>query len=296
MLLVAACLLLACRSTEESAGTADELASAADSLTSPRTTTWQVGPHPESVTIDGARVYVTQFGPALEPMTQDGDGYIAVYDANGQLLDTLVAGLDAPKGSEVVAGILYVADVDTLFGFSLATGAMTFAKPMPGNPQFLNGLTATPAGELYVSATDAGKVWRVTPATGAIEEIAQLPGANGLAYEPQSNTLYGVVYPQNESQTPGIYRIDLASGVTTRIGTYGGVLDGLAVVGGQLYATDWNPGGAGRMIAVDLATGDTRVVVEDASFTGPADFDVLGDGLALIPMLMEDRIVTVRLQ
>lgn len=257
--------------------------------------TWQVGPHPESVTIHGARVYVTQFGPALEPITQDGDGYIAVYDANGQFLDTLVAGLDAPKGSEMVGDILYVVDIDTLFGFNTTTGAVTYAMPMPGNPMFLNGLTSTATGVLYVSATDVGKIWRVDPA-GKIVEVASLPGVNGLAVDRTTGFLYAVVFPQNDQQTPGAYRIDPDAKTVTRIGEYGGVLDGLAVTNGQLFATDWNPGGMGRVVSIDLATGASRVIAEDASFTGPANFDLLGDGLALIPMLLEDRVVAVRLK
>ena len=273
--------------------------SAADSLAGDPArpfTAWQVGSHPESVTIHGARVYVTQFGPALEPTVQDGDGYIAVYDANGQLLDTLGLGLDAPKGSEMIGDILYVADVDTVFGFNTSTGAITFARALPGNPQFLNGLAATSTGELYVSATDVGKIWRIEPASGKITEVAQLPGVNGLAVDISSGDLYAVVYPQTADVTPGAYRVDPVAGTTTRIGQYGGVLDGVAIADGQLYTTDWNPAGAGRIVAIDLATGASRILAEDATFTGPADFDMLGDGLALIPMLLEDRVVAVLLK
>ena len=274
--------------------------SAGDSTatSSPSTfTEWQVGMHPESVTIHGARVYVTQFGPALEPLTQDGDGYVAVYDANGGLIDTLIAGLDAPKGSEVIGNVLFVADVDTLFGINTATGKITYAAPLPGRPMFLNGLAATAAGQLYVSATDAGKIWLVDPAQGTTKEIATLPGVNGLAVDAATNALYAVVYPQSEQQTPGAYLIDVATGQISRIGTYAGVLDGVAVSNNTLYTTDWNPGGAGgRMVAIDLSTGAARTVAESARFTGPADFALLGDGIALVPMLKEDRVVVVRLK
>ncbi len=287
--------LTACRSTE--VAEVDAVATpVADTTIAADYTIWQVAPHPESVTIHGAKVYVTQFGAVLEPMTQDGDGFITVYDANGTLLDTLVTGLDAPKGSEVIGDILYVVDVDTLFGFNTSTGAVTFAKPMPGKPQFLNGLASTATGSLYVSATDAGKIWEVVPATGKITEVASLPAVNGVAVDKSSGMLYAVVYPQSPADQPGAYRVDPKDRSAIRIGAYEGVLDGIAVANGQLYTTDWNPDGLGRIVAIDLRTGSSRIIAEDKRFTGPADFDMLGDGLALIPMLMEDRVVAVSLK
>lgn len=258
-------------------------------------TTWNVGPHPESVTIDGAKVYVMQFGDELQPMTQDGDGYIAVYDANGRLLDTLVTGLDAPKGSEVVGNVLYVADVDTLFGFSTLNGKTAQVVSFTGKTSFLNGLTAGASGTLYVSATDSGKIWAVTAAAGVATELSSLPGVNGLSYDSATGLLYAVTFLQNDAQAGGVYLVSLDSGKTTRIGSYSGMLDGLQVFNDKLYFTDWNPAGQGRMLEMDIATGETRIVAESDLLSGPADFDILPDGIAIVPLLLDKRLAIIRL-
>ena len=260
-------------------------------------TIWNTDANPESLTIDGIRVYVTHFGPKLEPSTQDGDGYIATYDADGTRTGVLVEGLDAPKGSELIGNVLYVADVDTLFGFNTTTGEREFAMSFTGQSEYLNGLTRGKPGELYLSATDAGKVWRVDLSRGgSAEVIAQIPGANGLTYDEFRNLLYVVNFIGDDPTAGRVRAVDLATGNVSTVVDYAGMLDGAALVGNNLYFTDWSPGdGEGKMLHLNLGNEVVTEVASDSLFAGPADFDVLGDGLALVPMLTGGRVVAMRL-
>ncbi|NLH82013.1 MAG: hypothetical protein GX458_14375, partial [Phyllobacteriaceae bacterium] len=142
--------------------------------------------NPESVLIDGDRRFVSNLGAKLDPLAHDGDGFVSELDADGRIvaLHALPTGgdrLDAPKGMAMFAGRLWVADVDRLVGFDLATRRQVFAaKVPPGGPTLLNDVAAT-ADALLVSDTLRGVVWRVDPTTGAFTTVADgIPGANGI--------------------------------------------------------------------------------------------------------------------
>ena len=256
---------------------------------------WNTGTAPESVSINGAVVYVAHLGDAVDPTSKDGDGYIAVYDANGTLVDTLAEGLNAPKGTVVAGRTLFVADVDHLVGINTTTGEKTIDISFEGQTSYLNGLTRGISDVLYVSATDAGKIWRVVPRTKSVEEVAELPGVNGLSYDQKRKAIYAVQYLQDDPTGGHVYLVDAETGAMRQEGDYGGMLDGAMLRGGTFYFTDWAGGGAGKVLALDVATRATRVVAEDEQFSGPANFDVLGDGLALIPMLTGSKVVAVPL-
>ena len=82
--------------------------------------------HPESVLIDGDRRFVSNIGEKLDPLGHDGDGFLSELAADGRIvaLHALpIDGdrLDAPKGMAMLAGKLYVADIDRVVGFDLST-------------------------------------------------------------------------------------------------------------------------------------------------------------------------------
>lgn len=292
--------LLACKSdtaqvTEEVVAVAQD-ENIEDAEAAPSFTVWNVAPNPESVTVDGAQVYVTHFGPKLDPMTKDGDGYVAIYDADGTLIDTLVSGLHAPKGSLVRGKTYFVADVDHVLGFNTLTSEKVVDISLEGKSKFLNGLTGGPGNSLFVSGTDAGKIWQVTVSTGEVVEVADVPGANGLAYSTKEQILYAVGYISDAPSEGRVHEINMKTKSSRVLGTYGGMLDGLGYSGDLLFFTDWNPAGSGRMVAMNRESGVHSIVAEDVKFSGPADFDILGDGMALVPMLTGASVLAVRLR
>jgi hypothetical protein len=296
-------LLLACGSNTDSSsneeGRADLATQKQDqenaSPEQARVTVWDIAPNAEAVAIGAGVIYAGHFGPALQPMTQDGDGYIATYDANGGLIENLVEGLDAPKGMEVIDNQLFVADIDSLLGFSTDDGSRTFAASFTGQAKFLNGLVAADDANLYISATDAGKIWKVNTKSGDIKEIASVPHVNGLELSDDGSVIYAVQYNGQDPKAGRLLAVNPADGTSSPLGTYGGMLDGVSMYNGDIYFTDWNPTGMGKVLKYDLSTQETTIVLEDERLQGPADFEVLGDGLALIPQLTGSKILGVRL-
>lgn len=260
-----------------------------------RASVWDVAANPEAVAIGKGVIYATHFGDELNPMEQDGDGYIASYDANGGFLEKLVTGLDAPKGMEIIGNQVFVADVDSLLGFSIEDGSRTFSASFTGKSQFLNGLSAPDAGSLFTSATDAGMIWKVDLTSGVFTDVAAVPNVNGISVSSDRSVIYAVQYNGQDPTSGRLLAVNPVDGAAVPLGTYAGLLDGVFEYKGAVYFTDWNPAGVGKILRYDLKTQATTVVMEDSRIEGPADFEVLGDGLALIPMLTGSRIMGIRL-
>jgi DNA-binding beta-propeller fold protein YncE len=77
--------------------------------------------HPESVNSDGKFLYVTNLGKAAAPTVKDGDGSISKLSLDGKLITQSITGekLNAPKGTAVIKGVLYVADIDRIVGHAM---------------------------------------------------------------------------------------------------------------------------------------------------------------------------------
>lgn len=146
---------------------------------------------PESVLLVGDHAYVSNIGPVLDPLAKDGDGFISLLAADGTVLarHALPADgtrLDAPKGMARIGGTLYVADIDRVVGFDLASGARLSVAELPGgDPSLANDLAAEPGGTLLVSDTLRNALYRLDPETGIWTLLTDgLPGANGIAIRP----------------------------------------------------------------------------------------------------------------
>jgi len=295
---VAAAIISACGSNADAnSQSADQsVASTTATLDTSRVTVWNVDANPESVAIGRGVIFATHFGKQLAPMTQDGDGYISKYDANGSFIEKFVTGLDAPKGMELIGNQVFVADVDSLIGFSVKDGSRSFAVSFSGKAQFLNGLAAADEANLYISATDAGKIWKVDIVSGETVEVADVPHVNGLAVSLDGSVIYAVQYNGQDPSAGRLLAVNPVDGAYVPLGSYAGMLDGVIEHKGAVYFTDWNPAGNGKVLKYDLGTQQTSVVLDDERLEGPADFEVLGDGLALIPMLTGSKILGVRLK
>ena len=85
-----------------------------------------------------------------------------------------------------IGGTLYVADIDRVVGFDLASGARLSVAELPGgDPSLANDLAAEPGGTLLVSDTLRNALYRLDPETGIWTLLTDgLPGANGIAIRP----------------------------------------------------------------------------------------------------------------
>jgi hypothetical protein len=115
--------------------------------------------HPESVTsVGGSRRLVSNIGAKLDPSAKDGDGFVSELDLAGDIV-TLRAFtlLNAPKGMAVLADRLYVADIDRVVAFDIATRALLFEVRSPAaNDTLLNDVAVESDDDLLVTDTIGG--------------------------------------------------------------------------------------------------------------------------------------------
>jgi hypothetical protein len=204
---------------------------------------------PESVLYDetGDRYLVSNING--KPTDADNNGYIAELSPDGKVLkEKFIAGgvnkvkLDAPKGSGIVAGVLYVTDISVVRKFDAKTGAPKGDIAIPG-AAFLNDIAIAKDGRIFVSdsgingsfePTGQDAVYVIDKA-GKVKPIAkskELGGPNGLLA--LDNGLLVNTLGTNE-----VYRLD-DKGVRHDITKLPeGVLDGMAVVGDSLLVTSW---------------------------------------------------------
>lgn len=256
---------------------------------------------PESAVETDDAIYVSNVGGA-----GGSGGFISKVDKRSLSIETLrflpvSGGLDKPLGVLAVGDVLYVADLKRVRGYDLKTRAAVFELEIPeaGNLNDL-ALGSGPGEEpwLFVSDYYANKVFKVYPRRGAYAAFADVVGANGLAYDRATRTLYvaGLGAGSTSGAKPpyfgALYKVS-RQGVATVLVETGTFLDGLALHRGRLYFSDWGS---------DLATGSlhsaplrapTRVRAEPtcAALRGPADFSRSASGRRwLIPALLDGKV------
>lgn len=248
--------------------------------------------HPESVARDAQSglYYVSNIGAALKPTAKDDDGFISQLAPSGEIrkLHFLPAEgastLHAPKGVAVIDGTLYVADIDRIVGFELASRKQVFEAPIPekfseARSPFLNDVTARGDNALFVSASNLGKVFSVSLKSGRYTPVASgIPAVNGLAFDAASSILYAVSFGQ-KGQPGGLYRIDLArDGNAAEVETLHadiGQLDGLVILpdDGRLLMSDWGDAKWPATFHLYNLQTDTLSEMNAAKgVQGPADF------------------------
>jgi hypothetical protein len=109
----------------------------------------------------------------------DGKGGIAKLTTDGKLIDKdWITGLNAPKGMAIDGNYLYVADITELVIIDIKKQQVTQKIPVE-NAVFLNDVTVSSAGVVYVSDTRTNKVHRFHK--GKMDTyLENVSSANGL--------------------------------------------------------------------------------------------------------------------
>jgi hypothetical protein len=231
------------------------------------------------------------------PDAADNNGYISEISPEGKVIkDKFIAGgvgkvkLDAPKGTGISGGVLYVSDISVVRLFDLKTGAPKGEIKVPG-ATFLNDIAVAKDGRVFVSdsglktgpggfeptGTDAVYVIE----KGKLKTVAKskdLAGPNGLLVVEK-----GVLVATFGADE--LYRLDDKGVKQDATKVPEGGLDGIAQAGDSLLVSSWKGSAVYRGTLggkFELALGELK---------GPADigFDSKRKRV-LVPRFLENAV------
>lgn len=124
----------------------------------------------ESATFDPRRNLILAMNSGDRADNAKNDGFVSLINPDGSVhtakwisADQEGVILNNPLGSVIEDGVLYVADVDHVRSFDLATGKPLKSTHVPGST-FLNGIGVSKNGTVYVSNTrEPEQVFKVNP-------------------------------------------------------------------------------------------------------------------------------------
>lgn len=232
-----------------------------------------------------------------DPMGKDAKGYLAKVSLDGKKVEKWVDGLKAPKGLAIANGHLFTADPNELVEVNLADGKIV-ARHAAEKSGLLNDVVADAKGNIYVSDTGAGGIWRLSG--GKMEKWLDdkvLAGANGLLVEGDNlivNT-WGVLTGNGfETSSPGrIVSVSLADKKITELdgGKPVGNLDGFASLGGGSYiVSDWM---AGKVFKFSTG-GKTEPIIDLGKGNADLGYDAASK-IMYVPQMMEGKLIAVKL-
>jgi hypothetical protein len=150
----------------------------------------------ESCTFDPAKNLILAMNAGVGQDMQENDGYVSLLNPDGSVHTAKWIGndrnglvLNQPLGSAIAGGKLYVADIDHVRTFDLATGTPGDAWQVEGATG-LNGIAVASDGTVYASNTrDPQRVYKVTPSgqSSVFLEGAPLLSPNGVAIDNSGN-------------------------------------------------------------------------------------------------------------
>jgi len=175
---------------------------------------------PESIAYDPDRNYCYVSNINGDPSKVDHNGYISLIGLDGKILnEKWLEGLDGPKGIVYKNNKVYFADIRKVIIADAQKAEILNTIPISGST-FLNDLVITEDNILYVSDTQAKKIFKINSDL----TVSELPGdyvnANGLFLK--SNFLY---IGANNS----LIKYDLSTGKQTTVIYDTGNIDGLYV-------------------------------------------------------------------
>jgi len=252
---------------------------------------------PESVLYDEANDRYLVSNINGKPDGADDNGYISEVSPEGKVIkEKFIAGgvgkvkLDAPKGTGIYAGVLYVSDIAVVRMFDAKSGAPKGQIAVPG-ATFLNDIAVAKDGRVFVSdsgvktgpngfeptGTDAVYVLE----KGKLKTVAKgkdLGGPNGLLAV--SNGVLVVTFNGDE-----LYRLDETGAKKDVTKLPEGGLDGIAQAGDALLVSSWK----GSAVFRGTLNGKFEAVLRELK--GPADigFDSKRQRV-LVPRFLENAV------
>ncbi|HNX44758.1 MAG TPA: hypothetical protein PLJ84_01835 [Bacteroidales bacterium] len=239
---------------------------------------------PESVLYDGKDViYVANING--QPAAKDGNGFISKISLDGRILKSeWITGLDAPKGMGLYSGKLYVTNITEVVEISIAGSKITKRYPAEGSV-FLNDISISPSGAVYVSDSRKGTIYRLM--NGKLEKWMEgLDGVNGLYCTGKDMLLAGTGNSIVQINTAGKQKSTLVSGT--------GSIDGLIYCGKNTYLfSDWE----GSVYRVVMGKAKELLLNTSKAGINAADIDYIpSKRLLLVPTFRDNRVMAYELK
>jgi sugar lactone lactonase YvrE len=154
----------------------------------------------ESISYDAERDLYVAVNAGIAQEVIPNDGYISLINPDGSAHTLKWIGvnrngltLNHPLGSDIINRRLYVADIDTVRWFDIATGAPQGNIKVEGVTRF-NDIEVAADGTIYATQTGtedsaSWRVYKITPQgqSSVLVSGAPLNRPNGVAFDPQGN-------------------------------------------------------------------------------------------------------------
>lgn len=264
---------------------------------------------PESVIADPSKgyIFVSNMGVKLEPSKKDKDGFISRLSADGKILEKKyfpkTGVLHAPKGMAIIGKTLFVTDIDRVVGFDITTRKQNFTLDFSKEKTvFLNDLTVFNDHTLFVSATDIGKIYKISinkkPSFKLLMD--NITGANGLYFDSKQQKLFVVSFGEGSKANGALGAISFQDNKPTyqKLTEQLGALDGVALLpDSKILFSDWvafdKPG---VMRVYNLNTKKLTIMNLPEEVHGPADFFYDGKNNQLwLPKMLEGKVLLVKI-
>ena len=154
----------------------------------------------ESMSYDEERDLYVAVNAGIAQDVIPNDGYSSLVNPDGTAHTLKWIGvngdgltLNHPLGSDIINGLLYVADINVIRWFDMATGAPR-GSAVVADAQRFNDIEVAPDGTIYATqtGTDESATWRIYRLTAQGEssvfaEGPPLARPNGVAFDPEGN-------------------------------------------------------------------------------------------------------------
>ena len=220
-------------------------------------------------------------------LAKDGNGFISRLTPDGKVVDLMwVTGLNGPKGMRSAGGTLWVSDIDEVVAIDIASGKIASRVRVEG-ATFLNDLATAPDGTVYVSDSQASKIYAVKDGKSSVfvEGAELVQQANGLLVD-GNRLILGTIGPAAPAAGRG------APPDAARGGNPGARTGGPPARGGGAGRGRGAPGGGGHLFAFDLQT-KTRTQITREPVGGVDGIEPDGLGGLLVTDVFGSRIVHV---
>lgn len=191
---------------------------------------------PQAALSHGTNIYISNAGIYQNGIRTE-NGFITKIDKKGKILESkFIDNLGYPSGLGIIDNVLYIADIDSIKGFSLGSKKQVFSLQIKG-AMFLCDVVVR-GSEIFVSDSKAGLIYIVDVKKKTYHTFVAIESSlghpNGL--ELRDNFLYVVTSDSTRFDTlsGNVFRIDLESKSVYLISSYKNSLYGVEITSNGL--------------------------------------------------------------